>query len=328
MRALIPAPGGVTEDDARSPRTGSFRGGVGRVDWSGIAGRARRVIAFKKWVYVAVATDDVYVAVAIVRLGYASHAFAYAYDAKLGRMLARRTWMGAPGSATVADHGGERCGAAFHAARVRASVEPLRHARVEAPELGLDVLFDENGAPPAIGAVAELGPGCFDATEKRALLAARGRLRVEGRDIQLDGAIAGYDFTSGLLPRHTRWRWGFALGRDATGRPLAFNLVEGWVGEAECAAWHEGEVLPLAEGRFAFDAAWPEAPWRVTTADGAASLEMAPGAVHRENKNLGVVRSRFVQPCGIWSGSIALPGRTPIAVGRALGVTEDQDVTW
>jgi hypothetical protein len=328
MRALSPSIDEVVPPGARAPRVGSYRGGLGRVDWSRVAGHGRRLAGAKKWVYVAVATDDVYVALAIVRLGYASYCFAYAYDAAARRMLARRTWMAAPWAADVADRGGDGCRASFVAAGVRARAEPLRGARVESPELDLDVLFDDSSAPPALGAVAELAPGRFDATEKRALLTGRGRLRVAGRTIPLDGALAGYDFTSGLLPRRTRWRWGFALGRDAGGRPLALNLVEGWVGEAECAVWVDGDVLPLAEGRFAFDPRRPEDVWTVTTADGAARLAMTPGAVHREAKDLLVVRSRFVQPCGAWSGSIALPDRPPIVIGRALGVTEDQDVTW
>ena len=98
--------------------------------------------------------------------------------------------------------------------------------------------------------------------------------------------------------------------------------------EAECAAWVGTELVPLSEGRFAFDAGRPADPWRVRTADGAADLTMTPGAVHSEQRELLVARSRFVQPCGAWSGSIALEGRAPLVIARALGVTEDQDITW
>jgi hypothetical protein len=334
MRELSPSPESVVDPSTRATRLGSFRGGLPRVDWAPLGvGPATRTLRHKRWLYVAVATDEVYVAVAVVRMGYASNAFVYAYDAGQRRMLARRSWLASPFAARVGDTGGEGCHARFRARGASIVVERARgeagyDVHVEARGLSLDASLDAREAPPAIGAVAEVAPGRFDATEKRALLTARGALRVDGRTVSLDGALAGYDFTSGMLARHTAWRWGFALGRVAGGTPFALNLVEGFVGEAECAAWLGRELIGLGEGRFAFDRAHPDQPWRVSTADGAADLTMTPGAVHEERRNLVLVGSRFVQPCGAWSGSLTLPGRSPVVIERALGVTEDQDVTW
>ncbi len=77
-----------------------------------------------------------------------------------------------------------------------------------------------------------------------------------------------------------------------------------------------------------FDRRRPDRPWNVRTADGAIDATFTPGAVHEERRNLVVVASRFVQPCGAWSGTLALPDRAPLVIERALGVVEDQDVTW
>jgi hypothetical protein len=334
MRELSPATDSIVDPATRSPRLGSFRGGLPRVDWSPLGvGAAARTLRHKRWLYVAIATGDVYVALAVVRMGYASNAFVYAYDGAQRRMLARSSWLASPFAASVGNTGGEGCRATFATRGVsvvveRARREPHYGVHVETRGFSLNASLDAGGAPPAIGAVAEVAPGRFDATEKRALLTTRGALRVDGRTVSLDGALAGYDFTSGMLARHTTWRWGFALGRAAGGMPFALNLVEGFVGEAECAAWLGGELLGLGEGRFTFDRARPAEPWRVGTADGAADLTMTPGAVHEERRDLVVVGSRFVQPCGEWSGRLSLPGRAPGVNDRALGVTEDQDVTW
>jgi hypothetical protein len=103
------------------------------------------------------------------------------------------------------------------------------------------------------------------------------------------------------------------------------NLVEGFVGEAECALWIDGALFPLAEGRFDFDAARPLQPWKVKTADGGADLRFEPGGIHEEHKNFGVIASRFVQPVGSFSGTIAVEGRGPIELDQVLGVVEDQD---
>jgi hypothetical protein len=334
MRQLVPAPASVVDPRTGRPRIGSYRGGLPRVDWSQLPiGATRRRALHKRWLYVAIATGEVYVALAVARLLYASTAFIYAYDANERRMIVRRSWLTLPFAARVGDTGGEGCRAAFQtqgAAIVveRAPGQTLYRVHVDARRLSLEASLDAAAAPPAIGAVAEVAPGHFDATEKRALLAGRGSLRVGDRSVPLDGALAGYDFTSGLPPRHTRWRWAFALGRLAGGAPFALNLIEDFVGEAECAAWIGDELVGLGEGRFAFDRAKPDAPWSVRTADGIANLTMHPGAVHRERRELVLVGSRFVQPCGIYRGSLALPGRPVLTIDRALGVTEDQDVTW
>jgi hypothetical protein len=334
MRDLARAPESIVDEQTRAPRLGSYRGGLPRVDWGPLGvGAAARVLRHKRWLYVAIATGDVYAALAVARFGYASTAFVYAYDATEHRMLVRRSWLAPSFAAVVGDTGGEGCRATFRTRGASIVVERGRResfygVHVEADGLSLSASLDARAAPPAIGAIAEVAPGRFDATEKRALLGGRGVLRVGGRTTSLDGALAGYDFTSGLFARHTRWRWGFALGRLVGGVPFALNLVEGFVGEAECAAWIGDELVALGEGRFAFDRAKPEEPWSVRTADGVADLTMCPGAVHEERRELLLVGSRFVQPCGTWSGTLTLPGRPAVAIDRALGVTEDQDVTW
>jgi hypothetical protein len=303
------------------------------VRWDDVAGASTRLVRHKRWMYVGIATDDLYLAVAIVRLGYATNAFTSVYHGPTKRLLARRSWVAPPFAGEVGDTGGEGCHASFRWRGVRIGVDrPAGQTtyalELVAPGLSVETGLDARDAPPAIGAIARVGADRFDATEKRALLSVRGTVRVDGRTLSLDGGLGGYDFTSGLLPRRTRWRWAFALGHSSEGEPIALNLVEGFVGEAECAAWVGTELVPLSEGRFAFDAGRPADRWRVRTADGAADLTMTPGAVHSERRELLVARSRFVQPCGAWSGSIALEGRAPLVIARALGVTEDQDITW
>ncbi|MGH7296682.1 MAG: DUF2804 family protein, partial [Polyangiaceae bacterium] len=223
-----------------------------------------------------------------------SNAFLYAYDAASRSMLARRSWLTVPFAATVGDTGGEGCHASFRGQGAsivieRARREPYYGVHAEARGLSLTASLDARAAPPAIGAVAEVAPGRFDATEKRALLGVRGELRVEWRTVSLDGALGGYDFTSGMLARHTRWRWGFALGRLEGGTPFALNLVEGFVRDAECVAWIGRELVGLGEGCFTFDRARPAEPWAVATRDRAARLTMTPGAVHEERRNFVVV---------------------------------------
>jgi hypothetical protein len=165
------------------------------------------------------------------------------------------------------------------------------------------------------------------ATEKRVLLGATGEAIVAGKRWSLDGALAGYDYTNGYLARRTSWKWAFALGRARTGERVALNLTEGFVGEAECAVWVDAELHPVGEGRFDFDLASPMTPWRVGSADGAVDLRFEPAGIHAEHKNFGIVASRFIQPVGVFRGTIRAGGRE-LEIDRVPGVVEDQEVLW
>jgi hypothetical protein len=56
-------------------------------------------------------------------------------------------------------------------------------------------------------------------------------------------------------------------------------------------------------------------------------LVFSPGGMHAERKNLGIIRSRFVQPIGAYSGTVRL-GDGSIELEAMPGVVEDQDVLW
>ena len=334
MRTLEPAPDAVVDDRGR-PRFGSYSGRLPSVDLSTVAGVLRRVKREKRWVYVGIASEDTYVALLIARLGYAANVFAYALDATSMRMMGTRSFLAPPTSCQVASGSGADAVATFRFRGSHASVKrgDARGALVVDAELAgfsLHATLDATDAPPAITAIAPVGPSdkvLVNTTEKRTLLVANGELTVDGKRRPLVDALAGYDYTNGILARRTTWRWAFGLGRAKTGERVGFNLVQGFVGEPECALWVDGELLPLAEGRFAFDADNPLTEWRVSTADGALDLRFAPGGMHSEAKNLGLVASRFVQPAGAFRGTIRAGSRT-LEIERMLGVTEDQDVLW
>ena len=191
--------------------------------------------------------------------------------------------------------------------------------------------LDATDSPSPIGVVANIPGGVVDATEKRALLAVRsGSLRVGGRDVDLGGAIAGYDYTHGLLARRAPRGALVVRARSPpkTGERVAWNLVEGFVGEPECARfWIDGELHGVGVGQFTFDAAQPLERWSIKSACGAVDVTFTPGALHAEKKDFGVVASRFVQPVGVYAGKLRVGDRT-LEIDDVLGVAEDQDVLW
>jgi hypothetical protein len=334
MSALAASPASFIDPRTRAPAYGAYAGPLPPIVGSGVGWRDR-LARRKRWVYLAVASDDVWAAAAVVRMGYASNAFAFVYDLRDKTMLADETALAPSIAARVADdpHADGEV-AAFFFARTRLTMS--RRGETIAVEgrigkIALDVRLDEAVAPPAVSAIAPLASGSssleptlWDATEKRALARVTGSATCAGRRVSLDGARGGYDYTHGLMPRHTRWRWAFALG-EAGGAPFAFNVVQGFVGQPECAAFTKDGVHPLAEPRFVFDATEPLRPWRLE-GDGI-DLAFVPGAMHAQYTNLGVVRSRFVQPVGTFRGTVRVDGRD-VRLEGVPGVVEDQDVLW
>ena len=328
-RALVAAPASLVDPATGALAFGAYEGPLPPVRFPSL-GLRDRALRRKKWLYAAIASDEVWIALAVVRTGYAATAFAFAYDLGEKRMLADETSLAPAFAAGVADdpHAPGAL-ARFRLARTRLAIDRTAGGlaiRARIGRITLDATLADARAPTAIAAIASLGDGLANATEKRALLDVRGAARVGDRAIALDGAVAGYDYTHGLLPRRTRWRWAFALGRDASGEPIAFNFVQGFVGAAECAVFADGRAHAMPEPRFAFDARAPAAaPWRLE-ADGV-DLAFFPGGMHAQYTNLGLVRSRFVQPVGTFRGVVRAFGRER-RVADLAGVVEDQDVLW
>jgi hypothetical protein len=151
-------------------------------------------------------------------------------------------------------------------------------------------------------------------TRKQGGILATGSIRI-GKHVHEVRARAIIDDTAGYYARHTRWRWSAGVGRSAAGEDVAWNLVEGvndppessertvWVGS------HPHEVKPLA---FAADLS------------AVGDLTFHSEVVRASNQNFGVLRSRYRQPFGTFSGR--LPGQIELASG--YGVMEEHDVWW
>ncbi|MFO0660149.1 MAG: DUF2804 domain-containing protein [Polyangiaceae bacterium] len=336
MRTLSSPPVHVIDPVTHSASTGSYDGSLPRVNLADLGlGAAHSLAKRKRWVYVSIHTPELLLGIAVVRLGYVSKAFTFAYDAQRGKIDSAASVLGPTLACNVGDDGHHGMSAVFSLPLPKLHVsitKPLGErdvlVSVESTDLTVKARLDASAAR-SISAIAPLGgPGLINATEKRLLMPVVGEAISKGRKISLDGALAGYDYTQGYMPRRTAWKWASVLGAATTGERVGVNLVEGFVGEAECGVWVNDELHAVGEGRFEHDPQNPLAPWRVTTTCGAVDLRFTPGDAHREKTQLMVVASSFIQAAGRYSGTITLPGRPALTLDGVLGVTEDQDTLW
>jgi len=347
--SLAPVPASVADAQGQ-PRFGSYAGSLPRVDLEALGGDyrmdpVRALTRRKRWHYTILGTPEVLCVMAMVDVGYSATGFLSAVDLKDRRVLFDDGWLFPPASLlTVGDAPAEGLSArmmrpGLSAAiereagegryRLRASVSRLI-APLQGP-LSLEAQLIAEGAAPPLTVIAPLGADRVNVTMKSGALPAYGRLSARGRTYELDGGVGGTDYTQGLLPRHTTWRWAFACGRLTDGTPISVNLVEGFNDQDgaanECAVWVGDQLLALPRASIKPNPRDVLDPWEMSTPDGSVQLTFKPLHAHRESRELGLVSSRFVQPLGLFRGTIEVAGRR-LVLQDVPGVTENQDVTW
>ncbi len=241
----------------------------------------------KRWRYVGVFCNEVMLCVGDARVGPLRQRF-WAV-AEPGRPIASRTTLG-PGGV-----------------RIDGS-----HVTVDSQDLRIDIALDEDG-----GVETRHADDVW--TRKQAGISARGEVRIGTRMYSLD-CHAVVDDTAGYHRRHTSWKWSAGVGTTTDGREVGWNLVTG-VNDpptgSERAIWVNGEPFEPGPVRFADDLT------RIEFSDGGA-LDFSEWAAREDNTNVLLLRSRYRQPFGTFSGSF--PGDLKLA--RGYGVVEVHDVHW
>ena len=241
----------------------------------------------KAWRYIGVFGPDLMLCLAAVRIGRARQSFWAAWDREGGR-LHERTWLSAGG--VRLSHG--RALVSDGAARVELALEEGD---------GTETVCADGAA--------------YAWTRKQGGVAATGTVVLgDGHARPIAGA-AIIDDTAAYYRRHTQWRWCAGVGAAVDGRTVAWNLVEGVNDpphDSERTVWVDGEAHEAPP--VAIDPAL----------EGVGDLRFDAEATRAHAQNLLVVRSRYRQPFGTFSGT--LPGGPALAEG--YGVMEDHDVFW
>ena len=331
---LPPAPAGVLLPDG-SPAFGAYAGNISAVEWDGLSGAFKRSglwqrFHHKRWQYVGIAGADCFIGLAIVDAGWAASAFAYVFDRQQRRVLVDFSATGLPGVSVKVNN----CAAEGAFARFGGGGGEILLSRppggqqftlkLRLRDFAIDAVLDAAPAAPTLSAVIPIHNGVANCTQKSACLRVSGAAECQGRRFDLNGYSASLDYTNGLLARETAWRWASAHSPD-----IGFNLQAGFNGANENILWLNGRMVLLGAARFDFDPKRPMQPWHVATDDGLLDLTFEPHGARRENKNLLVAASFYIQPIGVFSGQVrASRHDAPTIVSNLLGVTEDHRARW
>jgi Protein of unknown function (DUF2804) len=187
---------------------------------------------------------------------------------------------------------------------------------VETGAIRIQLELQESGG---IEVASPTSAGHYVWTRKQADVPVRGFAEVDGARHEIDG-VAFIDDSAGYHDRHTAWKWSAGNGLTPDGRAVSWNLVSG-VHDAPVASertvWTDGEPMEVGPVTFAPDLS------SVTFAEGG-SLDFTEWAAREADTNLLLMRSRYRQPFGTFTGT--LPGGVELAHG--YGVMEEHDVRW
>jgi hypothetical protein len=289
-------------------------------------------LRLKEWHYLSFTTDDWFVAVGLVQLGYVGNLFSYAFD-RNGDLPALEYSALSPMGRSLKIASSSVLGTTSWKTR-RASVSIAAN---DGWDVDLDIpLGDERLTGQAhierresLAMLHRLDPGHVAYTHKAAGWPASGELHLGGRAIGLDGGLGTSDWTRAQAKRVTVWKWCSLNGFLDDGRPIGLNLsAEVYDDErghsVENAAWIDGRVRPLEGVRFEVPLHPQRERWRINSLESdEVDLEFDPRGAREEHLNVGLLATDFVQPYGRFEGKVL--GHD---VTGCFGVVEDHRAVW
>jgi hypothetical protein len=307
-RPLPQAPSSLFSGD--QPQIGVYRTPFERVE---LSARGWKRYRLKEWHYVSMTTDEWYIAIGLVQLGYVANLFAYAVDRVQQRPAIEYGTLSPLGSALSFAPSSAAGASAWESRNARVSIE----AR-DGWDLDLDIPLGSErlrgrarlDARQSLAMLHRLGPRRLAYTHKAAGWPASGYLELGTRPIRLDGGLGASDWTRSQASRITEWKWASLSGFVGDGTPFGLNLsaqvYEDERGHSvENAFWVDGKVHHLDGVRFDVPKDPKSETWRIASLEsGAVDLEFQPLGAREEHTNFGLVRTDFVQPYGRFAGSV------------------------
>jgi hypothetical protein len=301
-----------------------------------------RRFRLKEWVHVALVHPEWYVSLILLDLRFLALSWLHLYDRRTGKAFEHERKL-PPGRfcapANVWDHSGR-----FETSGYRVSV----HNHLDRQVHRFDIEVGERRGLPAVAgslalqedpartqplvALLPLGTNRPMFTHKSACPVS-GVLDVGGESVELtpDRTTGLLDYHKAYYPRHTFWRWATFAAIDATGSILGVNLTHNVIRDDthfnENCIWHGNGISLVGAARFDIPRD-PSQPWTIRTEDGNVDVRLVPQGLRRERVNLGLVRSAYDQPYGLYSGTLTDSEGRRHNVENVFGLAEDHTSTW
>ncbi len=286
----------------------------------------------KEWHYTSVSSPRLFLAFGLVQLGYAANAFVYVVDRKRPSQALEYEALSPLGQglrfAPSSILGTTRWRKGGNEVRVsyRRGWDISLDLNLQGQRLVGDVRLEN---AEALGVLTELESQRPAYTHKEAGLPATGRLCLGDEAIDLQDAHGTVDWTRSLAERETRWKWASLAGRSESGKRIGLNLSAEIYDDAEGnsrenAYWLDGSLTALSGVTFDVPENAGVDDWRIQSkTDGLVDLRFRPLGARAQHLDLGLIRSDFVQPYGLFEGRVGNE-----ALRDVFGVVENHVSVW
>jgi hypothetical protein len=299
-----------------------------------------RSLRLKEWHFVSINHSDIFVAFAVVQLGYISNLFAYVVDKRSGRI---HEW-------------GERVplgrSLRFGDSSVQGkTIWQNRNSRVvidnQTGGWDIELKLDNLSAKfhmvrdEAMALVFPLAKTRAGYTHKEAGNTVEGHLKFQGEDFELtpENCLGVSDWSRSFSNHVTKWNYAAFAGRHE-GTRLGLNLSQliyddDTGASQENTVWVDGRSHQVGAARFVLpkNKELDRNAWRIVavdpknTAAQSVDLTFEPMGVRREHLSLGLLASKFTQAFGYYSGTLTVNSHS-YRIDRVFGVAEKHYSKW
>lgn len=297
----------------------------------------KQILGHKKWHFAAITTDEVFITCAVADVGYAGNSFVSIVNLKTGEVLRDFSFLGMPGlNVHVNDRPAEGAMASFtqpfsKVSLKRADGTSTYYLYISHKDCEVSASFEAASEASTLAVIGAQKEHKFSFTQKSNLMATKGTLKIANQKWNLDTGLSSLDYSAGIYPHIIHWFWGFGQGRLSDGATVGFNLARGnnLGGQLENVLWLNNKMYKISAAEFSFDKNQLMSPWKMATDDGLLKLDFRPLGLHKEHKDLVIVKSKFAQVTGLYDGTIRDPETgKELQVRNLPGIAEDQFIQW
>ena len=284
---------------------------------------------YKQFQFTSVVTEDYIIGLAIADIRYVTSAFCYLYDIKSDQ-LTESHWikpLSIASTITRSPHDGVTT---LAGEPIKFEIQQQQwRIRINSRNIHANLLLGHSPESLPLSMCTPTGYSGWTYTQKHNALSVDGELNIDGKVVNLDDALASYDFSAGYMRRETSWRWAnlnTVLDQGKVGLNLAAGVNE--TGSCENALWIDGCRHLLGPVHFEFDRQNPRAEWRIYSSDGQVNLTFTPLNKRSEKLNLWLLKSNFRQFIGLFNGTVKDSLGQDYKIVQCLGLTEDHFARW
>jgi hypothetical protein len=327
-------------------KPGEWSGDFNYPDTRGLLNLDDRLFSFerfkeKRWCYVGIIHPDIIFGCAVVHLGYIYSAFAFGFDRQERKMMDHSLVFPPLGQVRY-DRNPENGVCSYKSLRgslvlthnknpVPSTIKVSFYLPGRSLKAEIELIEPDTGISP-MHFFMPMGNTRPAFTTKIAGLKARGNIILNKKIFNLasENTFAVFDWTNGFYPRQTFWNWACGAGFADDGTQIGFNFSSGVYenGLLENTVWINGAPLKQGEITFTYDSKNPGHPWQIKSKDKRINLRFIPEGIRKANDNLGIIKSKFIQPCGSFKGLIKTQDNHSFQLSSVGGVVEEHFAKW